>query len=73
MTHNLSAEMARKRIGRKNIAEALGSSEKTVKRKIDGSSDFSVPEAIKIRDKFFPGMELDYLFANESPDEPNAG
>lgn len=83
MLHNLSAEMARKNIDNKAVAEVLGCNNKTVKRKRSGMGDFSVSEARIIRNTFFPGMDLDYLFADDAtddnpgdsdePDEPKAG
>ena len=30
---------------------------------IDGVTEFSVAEALKIRDTFFPGLRVEYLFA----------
>lgn len=65
MLHNLEAEMARRNIKKKEIAEALGISERTLRNKLSGISDFTLPEATKIKDKFFPSLDLQYLFAKD--------
>ena len=43
--------------------ELLNCSQKTVSNKLNDVTEFSVSEAMDIRDKFFPGMRLEYLFA----------
>lgn len=60
---NLSAEMARYGISNADIQELLGCSNKTVSNKLANNSSFSINEAIKIRDAFFPGLRIEYLFA----------
>ena len=62
MLHDLLGEMARNGLRNKDIAELLNFNEKTIYNKIHGFSDFDLNEAIKIRDEFFAGMELKYLF-----------
>ena len=62
---NLRAEMARFGVSNSDIQEFLGCTDKTAKAKVSGSSEFSVSEAICIRDKFFPGMRIEYLFASD--------
>ena len=69
MAHNLLAEMARKKIKKRDLANVLKTSEITVSRKIQGLSNFTVPEAIKIRDTFFPAETLEYLFEEDSTRE----
>lgn len=59
---NLEAEMTRKRISRRDIAELLGVTYRTIHSKFNGESEWTLSECLKIRDKFFPEMELDYLF-----------
>lgn len=71
MKHNLLAEMARMGVVAKDISEALCLNEKTVRNKISGTTAFTVPEAMKIRDTFFSGMKIEYLFADT--DEKEAG
>ena len=59
---NLEAEMTRKRISRRDIAELLGVTYRTIHSKFNGESEWTLSECLKIRGKFFPEMELDYLF-----------
>ena len=60
---NLSAEMARFGVTNSDIQTALECSSKTVTNKLNAATEFSVSEAIKIRDMFFPGLRIEYLFA----------
>lgn len=60
---NLSAEMARFGVSNSDIQAALDCSSKTVTNKLNEATEFSVSEAIKIRDTFFPGLRIEYLFA----------
>lgn len=60
---NLSAEMARYGVSNMDIQALLGCSQKTVTNKLSDNTAFSVSEAIKIRDTFFPGLRIEYLFA----------
>lgn len=62
---NLSAEMARYGVRNVDIQNLLSCTDKTVRNKIDGVTEFSVAEALKIRDAFFPGLRIEYLFAAE--------
>ena len=64
---NLSAEMTRFGVTNSDIQTVLSCSRKTVINKLNDSTEFSVSEAIKLRDALFPGLRLEYLFAN--PDE----
>ena len=65
MLHNLMAEISRGGIKRKQLADAIEVSDKALQNKIYGRTDFTLPEAVKIRDSFFPGMDLQYLFEKE--------
>lgn len=62
---NLKAEMARRSISILDIAKEIGRTDRSVREKINGRTQFSVPEAATVRDKFFPGFSLEYLFTNE--------
>ena len=62
---NLLAEMARYGVSNADLQKALGCSEKTVRNKLSGETEFSFPETIKIRNKFFEGFRLEYLFAQD--------
>lgn len=69
MLHNLKAEMSRYGISTADIAAAIGKSERSVRDKISGKHQFSVPEAREIKQKFFIGMSLEYLFC-QTKDDP---
>lgn len=65
MLHNLQAEIARKKVLQAEIAKAISVSDRTIRKKMTGETKFTFPEARKIRDTFFPNMELDYLFKED--------
>lgn len=62
---NLAAEMARFGVSAADFQAVLGCTDKTVRNKMSGATEFSVGEALKIRDTFFPGMRIEYLFAQQ--------
>lgn len=72
---NLEAELARTGIKQKEVANLLKKDPATIstwlKEKRSEEEDrckgggFSVEQAKKLRDEFFPGMSLDYLFADK--------
>lgn len=67
MLLNLKAEFARKNVDSvKAIIEALDCSEKTARNKLNCETEISVPEAIKIRNKYFQNdnFDFEYLFAD---------
>jgi predicted transcriptional regulator len=59
---NLIAEMKRFGVTIADIQRLLDVSERTVRNKLSGDSDFTYPEAVKIRDSYFPSLRLEYLF-----------
>lgn len=61
--NNLKAEMARYGVTATDISRALDCTERTIRSKLTGESVFSFPETLKIRDTFFVGYRLEYLFA----------
>ena len=69
MYNNLKSEMTRHGIQLSKIQRLLGIAETTVRHKINGKSDFSVTEAFKVRNAFFPSMTLEYLFAYDEKKE----
>ena len=60
---NLEAEMVRFGVTKSDIRRVLNCSDKTVDNKLSGATAFTVPEALKIRDTFFEGFRIEYLFA----------
>ena len=62
MYKNLKAEMARNSVRGKDIARALGTREATISSRLTGKTEFSYKEAKRIKDTFFPNVELEYLF-----------
>jgi len=60
---NLEAEIARKRLSKKQIYESASMSYKTGINKLTGKSEISLKQAYDIRDTFFPEHDIKYLFA----------
>lgn len=58
----LTAEIARRGIKKKAIAESLGICSKSLCNKLAGRSPFTWPEVVVVRNRFFPDMTPDYLF-----------
>ena len=63
---NLKAEMARYGVSNIDIENLLGCSRRTVTNKLCGETEFTISEALKIRDAFFRPCRVEYLFASES-------
>lgn len=69
MTANLVAELVKKGVPPTKVAtevsKTIGVTEKTARNKISGTTEFTVPEAVKINDVWFGGEQsLAYLFEN---------
>lgn len=62
MLSNLKAEMARSSVSVGDVAMAVGKSHRTISDRIRGKVTFPIDEAIAVRNMFFPGMDLEYLF-----------
>ena len=62
MYPNLRAEMARYRITGAEIAELLGILPSTVSSKINGKTDFTLSEAVKIKEFLHTSLTLEELF-----------
>ena len=63
MFQNLEAEMVRRGVTTSAIAKIINKTEKSTRAKIMGRYPFTLPEAKKVRDTYFQGFDLDYLFA----------
>ena len=61
----LIGEMAKQKITKRDLSDLLGIHWNSITNKISGESDFSVTEAIKSRDKYFPEWEIENLFRRE--------
>ena len=46
----------------KQVADYIGITEQTLSAKVNGETDFTCPEAEKVRNSLFPGMRMEYLF-----------
>lgn len=62
MYPNLKAEMARRNIGAYLIAGSIGLNISSFYRSLRGKRGFTLEEAIRIRDSFFPDFTLEQLF-----------
>ena len=59
---NLKAEMVRNGLTVKDISTHLNITDKSLRNKLSGSSDFTLSQAYKIKTVFFPKLSTDYLF-----------
>lgn len=66
---NLRAEMARRNIGIKDIAEACNYNRDTLARKLAKKSPLNLDEAFEIQQTLFPGQDIRYLFAADTDSE----
>lgn len=66
MLKNLEKALSDKGITKKAYADFLGVCEKTVHNKLSGTTDFRYPEVQKTAELLFPGMDINYLFADYS-------
>lgn len=60
---NLLAEMTRYGVTFMDLSKTMECTEKTVRNKVNGQTEFSVGEAMRVRDTHFPGLTLEYLFS----------
>lgn len=67
MFSNLRAEMARKQITIKKIAELLDINRDTVGRKLSGKAPLYLSEALLINKELFPNKNVTYLFKEIVP------
>lgn len=68
MSKNLVAEFVKKGIQPRNVAKEvakiIGVSEKTARNKINGVTEWTLPEAVRINETAFGGsLNIEYLFA----------
>ena len=60
--NNLKAEMARIGATPADIKNILGCTERTARNKINGRTEFTVSEAIKVHNEMFSSFSFEYLF-----------
>lgn len=60
----LIGELAKRKITNRMLAKTLGTHENTVYNKLHGGQ-FSIGEAISIRDEYFPGQKIEELFKKD--------
>jgi transcriptional regulator with XRE-family HTH domain len=65
MYRNLEAELARKQISRKELAEKLGITATTLSFKLNGKSELSLAECVEIKRLLDTEEPIDYLFAQD--------
>lgn len=61
----LRAEMVKSNIPVYKLAQEIGVAEKTLRNKLNGETDFTWQEALKVRKIVNPEMELEELFQTE--------
>lgn len=66
---NLRGEMAKRRISIESISELLKIHRNSVANKLNGESTFSIEQAILVQEKFFPDLEIKYLFSKDEGGE----
>lgn len=70
MLGNMIFELRRKNITNKAVAELIGASEKTIVNKLNGTSEFTVSEAMTINVNLLPEFKLAYLCAVTTDTRP---
>lgn len=62
MYPNLEGELKKRNITRQKMAYDLNWNIATVSQKLNKKDRLKLNEAYTIRDRYFPGMEIEYLF-----------
>lgn len=62
MLRNLQAEMVKAGMSSKTLSKRAGISYNAFRRKVNGSVDFTVSQALFIWENFFPHVEFKELF-----------
>lgn len=65
----LRGEMVKEGITIEEISKFLGIHRNSVANKLNGDSAFTIDEAFKIHDRYFPKLSLAYLFSTEEGGE----
>lgn len=59
----LAGEIAKRGIKKVSIASSAGMTDRGLRNKMAGITPFSLPEALAIKNCFFPDMDFEYLFS----------
>ncbi|MFK3938906.1 XRE family transcriptional regulator [Alkalihalobacillus sp. NPDC078783] len=73
MLRNLKAEMTRKNVKPAELASLLNVRYATIIDKLNGNYIFSYRDAKKIKDHFFPRMNIEYLFEDFEKESEDIG
>ena len=68
MLSNLRAERVRAGVSVDDMAAKTGKSCRTIRDRLKGKVMFPIDEAFTVRNAFFPGMDLEYLFTQVERD-----
>lgn len=60
----LVGEIAKRGLTKRDIALGMGITPRTLGKKLSGITPFTWPEAVSLRDMFFPDMSVEELFAS---------
>lgn len=69
MFRNLKNALYNKQISMKTYADLLGVSEKTALNKLNGTTEFTLSEIMKLSKCVFPEYSFDYLFTYSSEND----
>ena len=72
MYQNLRGEMAKANITVVSLAAQIGVSEKTLRNKLNGETDFTWKEALSVRKIVNPAMSMEEMFQSFEPREKGA-
>lgn len=62
---NLKGEMAKRSVKVEDIANVLQIHRNSASNKINGDTSFSIDEAVKVKEAFFPELSLKFLFEKQ--------
>lgn len=66
---NVKKELLVKGISYTVVASLLGVADKTAWNKVNGECEFTVSEALKVKQSLFPEFEISYLFSDRDEKE----
>ena len=66
MYSNLKTVVTLKKVTHKMMSDLLGIGTKSVYNKLNGASDWTIPEAMKLKTYLFPEYDLNWLFATDT-------